>query len=83
MKTELSVEEAAIIGIVRINKATPRLEIKKNWSIGKLHFQFNWRSKKNLWGRFGGGWNWEFGFQSLGSTIIFMLLICTLRVNWK
>ena len=80
---DISEEEKDIIGIVRLNKLIGRKEITKKWNIGKLEIVFNWRSKNNLWGRFGGGWNWELGFQAGGRTIIFNLLIFSLRFSYK
>lgn len=79
----LTDEEKDIVAICYLNKATPKLEINKYWEIGKLRIDFKWRSKKNFWGRFGGGWNWQLGFQAGGNTIIFNLLICSLSFYLK
>lgn len=46
------------------------------WSV-----KFSFRSSKNLWGRFGGGWNWKVGIQAGGTTIVFSLLICEVVIN--
>lgn len=75
----LSPEENAIIEVVRLNKSRPRTEVRKNWQICGIAIQYQWRSKNNLWGRFGGGWNWKLGFQAGGSTLIVDLLVCSLR----
>jgi len=48
-------------------------------AVGRLELGFSWTSKKNLWGRFGGGWNWKLGFQSGGRTLILNLLVFSLR----
>lgn len=53
------------------------------WSIGRLKFCFLKRQKDPIWGRFGGGWNWKFGFQSGGRTLIISLLIAEFRVEIK
>jgi hypothetical protein len=79
----LTTEEKLIVEVCRVNKRVSRKEIYKKWVIGKLHIAFNWQSKKNFWGRFGGGWNWNLGFQAGGNTIIFNLLICSLSFYLK
>jgi len=38
------------------------------------------RRKSNLWGRFGGGWNWELGIQ-VGSDIIINYLVGSIRIS--
>jgi hypothetical protein len=80
---ELSDNEKAIINVCRMNKAEKRIEIRERFNIGRLEVDFSWRSKKNLWGRFGGGWNWKLGFQSSGRNIIFSLLVCELSFYFK
>ncbi len=73
-------EEKLIIGICNLNRAEKKVEITKTWKFGRVSLTFNWRSKKNLWGRFGGGWNYNLGFQcSDWRDIIFNLLIFSLR----
>jgi len=42
---------------------------------------FHYNKSNNLWGRFGGGWNWKFGFQIGGNTLIISLLICEIRFD--
>lgn len=74
-------QEKAIIEIVRLNKATKKDEIRIERRVGRLHMVFSWKSKKNFWGRFGGGWNWELGFVAGGRTVILNLLICSLRIE--
>jgi hypothetical protein len=32
-----------------------------------------------VWGRFGGGWNWCFGFEIGGSTVMINLLIFSIK----
>lgn len=82
MKNEdITGEEQGILAIVRLNKSLPRNEIVKRIEIGRVRVGFRWQSKKNLWGRFGGGWNWHLGFQAGGNTLIFNLLICSIRVE--
>lgn len=79
----LTAEEAAIVAITRINKQESKLEVRKEWRIGRLRVVYNWRSKKNLWGRFGGGWNWNLGFQASSRTVIVNLLVASLRFNME
>lgn len=75
--------EKAIIGVIHMNQAEKRQEIRKQFHLSRLEMTFHWQSKKSLWGRFGGGWNWILGFEAAGRTIIFNLLICSLRFHWK
>jgi hypothetical protein len=75
--------EAFWMFIIRKNAKTPILEFKRQIKIGKLTVKFSWRSKKNAWGRFGGGWNWKAGFSAGGNTIYLHLLVADLMVAWK
>ena len=75
----LSPDEARVVAIVRLNKAEKRREVQWEKRIGRLHIHYHWRSRKNLWGRFGGGWNWAFGFQSSSHCVIVNLLVFSLR----
>lgn len=77
----LTDEESFAVTVIRLNKASPRTEIVRTWRLGRISVTFSWRSKKNLWGRFGGGWNWKLGFIAGGGTVIFDLLIFSLRFN--
>ena len=81
---EVDKEEAGWLGIMRLNKLWGRKEIVRKWRFGRLSIDFSWRSRKNLWGRFGGGWNWELGFQaSRWRSVAFMLLICRVYVYFQ
>ena len=67
----------------------------KNWLSGAIHYEFQKTitignrqiifekrsKKKNLWGRFGGGWNIVFGFQASGGTIIINLFVMSIQVR--
>jgi len=55
--------------------------IKKETKICRLRLVFNFVSKDCPMGRFGGGWDWEVGFQVGETTIIFNLLIFSLRIE--
>ena len=79
----LSSEEKGVVDIMRLNKLSEKIEIRKIFTIGRLEIEFHWRSRKNLWGRFGGGWNWAFGFKGLGRTTIIYLLVCSLRFHFR
>ena len=74
-------EMKGILSIVALNKLLPKDEIVKRWSVLGFEIKFRWRSKKNLWGRFGGGWNWALGFEASGSSINIMLLIFTVGIH--
>jgi len=75
-------EEKFYVSIMRLNKGWPKREVYKDFSMGRLRLTFHWRSKKNLWGRFGGGWNWALGFEASKTCILLNLLIATFRVSW-
>lgn len=79
----LSPIEQFYVWVMRQNAKGKTWQITKTYSIGRLKIVFDWRSKTNLWGRFGGGWNWKFGFQAGGSTCIVSLLIADLRFSLK
>lgn len=79
----LTDEEKGIIGIVRFNKLfhiIKKIDIKFHLGIFRFHIEM--RSRKNLWGRFGGGWNWELGLQISRKTIIINWLIGSIRIDW-
>ena len=78
---DLSPIEKAWVWIMRENRTRKRIEIRKQTQIGRLKMTFHWRSKKNPMGRFGGGWNWELGFQVGSRTTIVNLLVCSLRFD--
>lgn len=55
----------------------------KTLRLGRLEIQFRMRRNDGLMGRFGGGWNWELGFQVGPRCVIFNLLVMTARLTWK
>jgi hypothetical protein len=79
--TTLSEEDKGILALAHLNKVLPKTEVLKKWRVGRLNIQYHWRSKKNFMGRFGGGWNWELGFQASGRTVILNCLVFTLRFD--
>jgi len=82
-KEQISDQERGWLSIMRLNAASQRIEIRKDWRLGRMEINFNWRSKNNLWGRFGGGWNWHIGIQGGGSCWMVFLLVCSLRFSWR
>ena len=72
---ETSDMEKFWIWMMRKNASTPILEIKKKIKIWRVTATFRWRSKKNNWGRFGGGWNWKLGVTIGSTTAVVHLLI--------
>ena len=70
--------ERGIISLVRLNKLFLMESIVKRWETKQFVIKFEWRSKKNLWGRFGGGWNWMLGIQAGSTTVIINLLFCSI-----
>lgn len=81
-KLDLTQEETFWVTWMRYLASEKKTEITRKWALGRLAFTFNWRSRKSLMGRFGGGWQWELGFQAGGRTVIFNLLIFSLRIYW-
>jgi hypothetical protein len=77
----LSALEADAVAIIRLNQATPSKEVRRKWRVGRWRFTYSRRSKDNLWGRFGGGWNWKLGFQAGGRTVILALLVASLTIS--
>lgn len=73
--------DRAILWICRYNRANPPIEITKKTKFAGFEIVFNWRSSKNLWGRFGGGWNWKLGVMIGGTTVILDILIFSIRIN--
>jgi len=53
----------------------------KRWERGRFKVSASMRGTKCM-GRFGGGWNWNLGFQASKTTIIFNLLVMSIRVSW-
>ena len=58
-----------------------RTKIDKKFTLGRYRIEYSQRLKSNAMGRFGGGWNWELGFQASSSTVIFNLLVSSLRID--
>lgn len=56
-------------------------EFKAEWLIAGRKVQLHCRPTDSVWGRFGGGWNWEIGVQVGGSTVLVNLLVCSLRID--
>lgn len=82
IKTTVTPEEGFWLGVLRLNRAERKIEIARNWQVGRLRIRFLWRSRKNLWGRFGGGWNWHIGVQVGSTTINVYLLVAMVSASW-
>ena len=76
-------EAEGLLSLVALNRLSYKNEIRKIWNSTNWRISFRWRSKKNLWGRFGGGWNWALGFMKSGRTILLYLLICSISISKK
>ena len=81
--SDLSEKERFVVDVMRLNEKLPRLEWKRAAQIGRLHMRVEWRSKRNLWGRFGGGWNWGLGTQVGSTTVLIRLLVFTVVFSWR
>ena len=64
-----------------LNHLEPKQTFVKEWQWAGLNFKYEHRSPNNDWGRFGGGWQWEIGAKWGSTTVIFSLLISTLRIS--
>lgn len=73
-------EENFWLSIMRLNKLQNKKEINLTKTLWRTRIRFSWRSRKNLWGRFGGGWNWKLGFQMGDTTLIISLLIFSISI---
>ena len=80
---QLTDKERGWLSIMRINDALGTKRVKRKIKIGRLHITYERRSKDNLWGRFGGGWNWHIGVEVGGKTVIVSLLVCFIRFYWS
>lgn len=78
---KITTREKGILAIIRLNQLLPDKRLRRTWHIGQLSITFEWRSKNNLWGRFGGGWDWALGVEVGGSTILFNLLVFSVRIT--
>ena len=47
------------------------------------HVTYTRKSRNAPMGRFGGGWNWNLGFQAGGRTVIINLLTVNIRIERK
>ena len=80
---KLNAEEEFVVAVTRMNRKEKKTEWRRKWECGRWSVVVQWRSSKSFWGRFGGGWQWELGFQAARGTIIFNLLIFSITVNRK
>lgn len=55
--------------------------INWSWWIGRILFQLQWRNNKGVTGRFGGGWNWKFGIQAGGHTLLISLVVMEISIH--
>lgn len=57
--------------------------IKREWRLLGREVKYSRRSANELFGRFGGGWNWKIGVQWGKNTVLFSLLVSELRIDRK
>jgi len=48
---------------------------------GCFEVKYEHRSPKRYWGRFGGAWDWELGFQYSSGTPILNILVFSIRID--
>ncbi|MGW8593202.1 hypothetical protein ACWGLC_16045 [Dietzia sp. NPDC055877] len=53
---------------------------RHEWEWGRYAFKYEHRSTDNAMGRFGGGWDWELGFQASRNELIVNMLVASLRI---
>ena len=58
-------------------------EWDKEITIGKIKLSSEHRKPNNLFGRFGGGWNWMLGFRLGDTTLIIHFLVFDVRISKK
>lgn len=78
---EVTDEELGLLSFQRWARKIPREEYRREFKILRRRVLIHWRSRKNLWGRFGGGWNWKFGFQAGDNTVILSLLVFDITIR--
>jgi hypothetical protein len=83
---KLTNEEKGFLSIIRLNKLWPKPKtdewlVNKRIYIGFYEIHIEKKSKKELWGRFGGGWNWIVGIEIGGKSIIINWLVGTIRIS--
>ena len=83
MADNITLDERFILSVCKLNKRLPRKEWRRAWHFGRLTVAVLWRSRTNLLGRFGGGWNWKLGIQIGGRTALVSLLVCEARLTWE
>ena len=74
-------EQKGILATVAINRMEKKRQVVKHIRLGWIRFRFQWRSARNLMGRFGGGWNWRLGFQAGGHTLQLHFLVFSLTFS--
>ena len=80
---ELTSLENFYIGIIRYNQSNP-IDYVYRWGVvlfRQIKIEIEQRSKKSLWGRFGGGWNWQLGFEVGRTSILIHYLVGTVRIK--
>ena len=55
--------------------------IVKTWKMSRYVILFEWRKASSPLGRFGGGWDWAVGVQVGKRTVIFNLLVASLKIS--
>jgi hypothetical protein len=60
---------------------------RRDWQVGRVKVGFRHRPPSERMGRFGGGWQWEVGFQAgnlsrARGCVIVNLLVASVRVEW-
>jgi hypothetical protein len=71
-----------IFDVLKYNADHPTEYVARfGFRLWRLRARFTWRRSANLWGRFGGGWNWKVGIQVGGRTAIVSLLVADLAFD--
>lgn len=77
-------EQEGVLALVALNKLFGIKYIYKfEFFFWRWKIQIEQRRKENLWGRFGGGWDFELGVQVGGSSVIFSYGVGMIRIRLR
>ena len=73
--------ERGIVALVRFNDQHPTKYVYRfGFRVGSVEVRFQQRRRSNLWGRFGGGWDWKLGAQLGPPTLILFLFVMSITI---
>jgi len=57
--------------------------INKSWSFYRFKTTLRMTNGQGIMGRFGGGWNWKLGIMIGKKTVIFDIIILSIRIDYS